>query len=267
MKKTLVYHLYVMDNCRENFVYGIHRICLNKYIHIFDEIKIVVCVNDLSKHDLILFGYEWILSLNIRCPLQINILKNDELGESRTFKREVVECGSDGMVFFAHSKGVTYYENKTIPHSILHWVAVLYFYNLENTLEVETEFNNGKLSMGALYGDGSKYNNCLIPNHYEGAFFWVNMNKYKMMQKVNAIPKVDALDRGFAEMYFGNVYKIMNHRNIMGSYSNVILGPYDINSYCADETEWLSLCKRYGRDTDYMDFVRDICKQINYVIL
>lgn len=266
MKKTLVYHLYVLDNCRENFVYDIHRICLKRHLSCFDNVKITICVDDLKRQDLISFGYEWILSLGILCPLQINVEENDAaIGESRTFIREIVDCNSNGMVFFAHSKGVTLLKDDGLNESIIYWIATLYFYNFLNVEQIEKNFIGNifsqKLFFGTLLCDS--LNDFLIPKHYQGAFFWVNMDRYINLKNSGLIPKINIEERYLAEFYCGYIENI-SKINISDSFE-AKRNYWDYNVYCGSKEEWVGLFEKYGNKNNMIEYVNTLFKEIGWV--
>ena len=128
------------DDFEENIAYKIHTYCLQKYIHIFDNVKFTLSVDDLSNHKLIKSGYEWIDNIGANCETQINVVKNNELGETDTFVREVLGLNNDGMVFFAHSKGVSRMIDGKINSSVLYWILTLYYENLEYVSDIEKCF-------------------------------------------------------------------------------------------------------------------------------
>ena len=47
MKKILIFHLFAFRGFTNNDFTKIHEICLKKYIHIFDESRFVVVVDNL----------------------------------------------------------------------------------------------------------------------------------------------------------------------------------------------------------------------------
>lgn len=269
MEKTLVYHLYIMDNCRENFIYDIHRFCLGRYIDRFDKIKIVICVDDLKRQDLISFGYEWILSLNISCPLQINVLQNDELGESRTFLREIVNEGSDGMVYFAHSKGVTRIIDGQISESVLLWLLCLYFYSFEYMDAVEESFIGMPLRQSVFYGPL-----LLIPRefvdieafgpHFAGVFYWVNMPKYKNLKREKRIIEVEPIGRWFAEIYPGTVFDYRYMGCGLKTIKDAFFEMEDVQTYKMNRYDWNNIFQYYGKVDEMNNFIEEMYNFIGY---
>ena len=207
MEKTLVYHLYVMDNFKENIAYKIHLYCLKKYINIFNKVKITLSVDDLSNHELIGYAYEWINSIGINCETHITVVKNNEMGETDTFEREVLNMNNDGMVFFAHSKGVSRMIDGKINSSVLYWILTLYYENLEYVSNIEKCFLDMPLKSSVFYGTllfGSELHEPLkraFGKHYSGNFYWINMPKYKNWRKTGRIPDLRPDGRWFVETY------------------------------------------------------------------
>ena len=61
MKKTLVYHLYIDNDCEDNIVYNVHKFCLMVFLDVFDEVKLTIFYNGSeSDWDYIadLYGYK-----------------------------------------------------------------------------------------------------------------------------------------------------------------------------------------------------------------
>lgn len=264
MKKTLVYHLYMVDGCLNNIVYWLHIYCLRKYIHIFDKLKITICLDDLERHDLIGYGYEWVNSLGANCETEIRVVKNDEMGESRTFEHEILNMNNDGMVFFAHSKGITRVIDNQLNQSVFLWLLCLYFQNLEYVNEVEHNFLDMPLKQDCFYGTllmGSVRNEPLknaFGMHFSGNFYWVNMPKYKNLRKLNKVPELELTGRWFAEMYPGMVF----NREMMGgglrSRNDVWFEMEDVQVYKMSKEEWEDIFTIYGDVEKMNGFVDDV---------
>lgn len=269
MEKTLVYHLYVMDNCRENFVYEIHKSCLRRFIHNFDKVKFYISVNDLTNVDHTMFGYEFINSLGFNKPMQINVVKNNEYGEAVTFKEEIVDENTDGMVFFAHSKGVTHFYDKRFSQSIFYWILTLYYYNFTYINDVEKNFINlpfvQSLFMGALMCTSEKFDKAMPPC-FMGTFFWVNMPKYKNCKKMNLLPEIKMDGRWYAESYCGYLANAVNDVTVMESFNNHILCfEGDFNAYYASIKEWEEVFNNIGDVEGIKTFINEISTEIGWV--
>lgn len=268
MKKTLVYHLYIMDNYRENIVYWVHLFCLQKYINNFDLVKFTICVEDLSRQDLIMAGYEWITALSANCEIQINVVKNDEMGESRTFGREILDMNSDGMVFFAHSKGVTRIIDGQISESILLWLIGLYYYNFNEIDVIEKRFLDMPLKQDVFYGTlmfGSENEvyDYAFGKHYSGNFYWVNMPKYRNLRAINKIPPMQVTGRWFAETYPNMVCNFERQGGGLGTKNNVWFDMEHIQVYKMNREQWTDIFSNYGDIDEFNDFIDEIYQKIN----
>lgn len=268
MKKTLVYHLYMMDNYKENIVYWAHLFCLQKYINNFDLVKITICVDDLKRQDLISAGYEWISALSIEKEIQINVVKNNEMGESNTFGREILDMNSDGMVFFAHSKGVTRIIDGQISESILLWLIGLYYYNFNEIDVIEKRFLDMPLKQDVFYGtlmfgsDNEVYDYA-FGKHYSGNFYWVNMPKYRNLRAINKIPPMQVTGRWFAETYPNMVCDFERQGGGLGTKNNVWFDMQYIQAYKMNKTEWLELFSNYGDVEGFNKFIDEIYQKIS----
>lgn len=252
MEKTLVYHLYVRDDLDENIAYKIHLYCLRKYVHIFDKIKFTLSVDDLTNRELIGRAYEWINSIGANCETQINVIKNTEMGETETFEREVLNLNNDGMVFFAHSKGVSRMIDGKINSSVLYWILTLYYENLEYVNDVKKCFLEMPLKSSVFYGTllyGSEIHEPLkraFGKHYSGNFYWINMPKYKNWRKIGRIPDIRPDGRWFVELYPNMVCNYEMMGGGIGTKNNIWFEMDDMSIYKITKQEWEEIFHIYG---------------------
>lgn len=264
MEKTLVYHLYIKENFLENVAYDVHAYCLKKYIHIFDKVKFTISLDDLSRHDLLGYAYEWINSLGINCEMEIYVIKNTELGEADTFKREILDMRCDGMVFFAHSKGVGKVFDGKMNSSVLIWTLLLYYENLNEIGHVEKKFLSMPLEQTIFHGTlliGSAENEPLqraFGKHFSGNFFWVNMPKYKNWRKIGRIPDLEPDSRWFIEIYPNMVCCFEMMGGGMDSRDHIWLEMETIQSYTMTIGEWLGVFEIYKNTEPMMAFIDEI---------
>lgn len=252
MEKTLVYHLYVMDNFKENIAYKIHLHCLKKYINIFNKVKITLSVDDLSNHKLIGYAYEWINSIGINCETQITVVKNNEMGETDTFEREILNMNNDGMVFFAHSKGVSRMIDGKINSSVLYWILTLYYENLEYVSNIEKCFLDMPLKSSVFYGTllfGSEIHEPLkraFGKHYSGNFYWINMPKYKNWRKTGRIPDLRPDGRWFVEIYPNMVCNYEMMGGGIETKGGIWFEMDNTSIYKITKDEWAKIYDMYG---------------------
>lgn len=268
MEKTLVYHLYVKDDFEENIAYKIHQYCLCKYIHIFDKVKFTVSLDDLTRYDLIGFAYNWINSIGITCETQINVVKNNEMGETDTFEREILNLNNDGMVFFAHSKGVSRLIDGQINSSVLYWILTLYYENLEFVDDIEKCFLDMPLKTSIFYGTllfGSEIHEPLklaFGKHFSGNFYWINMPKYKNWREIGRIPDLRPDGRWFVEIYPNMVCNYEMMGGGIKTKNNVWFEMDNSNIYKFTKDEWADIFKTYGS----YDGMVDLCCQVEELI-
>ena len=252
MKKTLVYHLYMKDDFEGNIAYKIHTYCLQKYIHIFDKVKFTLSVDDLSNHKLIKSGYEWIDNIGANCETQINVVKNNELGETDTFAREVLGLNNDGMVFFAHSTGVSRMIDGKINSSVLYWILTLYYENLEYVSDIEKCFLDMPLKQSVFYGTllfGSEVHEPLklaFGKHYSGNFYWINMPKYKNWRNIGRIPDLKPDGRWFVEMYPNMVCRFDMMGGGIKTKDDIWFEMDNTSIYKITKEEWENIYSVYG---------------------
>lgn len=264
MEKTLVYHLYVMDNFKENIAYKIHLYCLKKYINIFNKVKITLSVDDLSNHELIGYAYEWINSIGINCEMQINVIKNGELGETETFQREILNMNNDGMVFFAHSKGVSRIIDGKINSSVLYWILTLYYENLEYVSDIEKCFLDMPLKSSVFYGTmliGSVRNEPFTKAfgmHYSGNFFWVNMPKYKNWRKIGRIPDLEPDGRWFTEIYPNMVCNFEMMGGGIATRNDIWFEMETVQTYKMNREEWENIFCIYQNNIGMSNLIDEL---------
>lgn len=268
MEKTLVYHLYVKEDFDENVAYKVHSYCLKKYVNIFDKVKFTLSVDDLTNHSLICKGLKWINNIGINCETQINVIKNGELGETETFQREILNMNNDGMVFFAHSKGVGRLINNKINSSVLIWVLLLYFENFANVNEIEKCFLDMPLHSAIFYGTmliGSVRNEPLTKAfgmHYSGNFFWVNMPKYKNWRKIGRIPDLEPDGRWFTEIYPNMVCNFEMMGGGIATRDNIWFEMETVQAYNMNREEWENIFYTYQNNMGMSNLIDELYEVI-----
>lgn len=264
MEKTLVYHLYVKEDILENVMYKVHLYCLQKYIQVFDKVKFTISLDDLSRKDLIGYALEWVNNIGFNGETCINIIKNGELGETETFKREILDMNNDGMVFFAHSKGVGRLINNQVNSSVLTWVLLLYYENFANVADIEHCFLDMPLHTSVFYGTllmGSIRNEPLtnaFGRHYSGNFFWVNMPKYKNWRKIGRIPDLEPDGRWFTEIYPNMVCKAEHMGGGLYTRDNLWFEMEDVQTYKMKREDWECIFDVYQNNYDMGNLINEI---------
>lgn len=268
MEKTLVYHLYVKEDILQNVMYKVHLYCLRKYIQVFDKVKFTISLDDLSRKDLIGYALEWVNNIGFNGETCINIIKNGELGETETFKREILDMNNDGMVFFAHSKGVGRLINNQVNSSVLTWVLLLYYENFANVGNIEHCFLDMPLHSAIFYGTmliGSVRNEPLTKAfgmHYSGNFFWVNMPKYKNWRKIGRIPDLEPDGRWFTEIYPNMVCNFEMMGGGIETRDNIWFEMENVQAYNMNREEWESIFYTYQNNIGMSNLIDELYEVI-----
>lgn len=190
MNKTLVYHLYISDDFDTNIMYNVHKECLKYYKDIFNKAKFIVALNDLNSESSKEKSLNFINYIGFNCEVDISFRKNNELYETDTIKREIIDVNNQNgdFIFFSHIKGVNNFKNidniSITFESIFRWVLVMYFYNLNYVKEVEDIFLGKNFSPEIMYGtlllvDNNNEKRLFITKyHFSGTFYWFNNQFY-----------------------------------------------------------------------------------------
>ena len=225
--KKLIFHLYCDKEWETNEALKLHFSCLNYYSYIFDEILVVLSLDNEEYNTDFTSKLRCKITDVIRHPfLTIKIVKNTPYREVKTFYDEIVNKEYDGLIFFAHNKGYTnvkqsYYKKEYI----FSWIVGMYWLSLTNIKEMEEELLiNDKFFYGS-FKVGEKNVPFNIHNLYAGTFFWINITNIKLnylyLHEQNGIPKMGT--KMSAENFPGLVcLKFYNKHNIdkSSSYRN-----------------------------------------------
>lgn len=178
MNKTLVFHFYTFDGFLKNRAINIHLKCLKQYHNVFNRALFVISTDDLSNHELIHETEEEILNCGFE-NIQFIVKQNNEFREAQTFYDEVILNLDifDGIVFFAHTKGISNYAQfPNNAEDLDAWIYGLYYLNLNFIDETENFFNGiiPKMFYGAfLHVDINEVNWKKVPGYYQGAIYWL----------------------------------------------------------------------------------------------
>ena len=128
--KKMVFHFYINEGWEENFANSIHFKCLEHYSHIFNESLIVIAFDPGNEHLIPDVKKKFVdcIKSNI---VTFKIVPNDPYFEGGTFKREIIDKAAEieGLVFFAHNKGVACLSTQGIydADSLAIWICAMYF--------------------------------------------------------------------------------------------------------------------------------------------
>lgn len=280
MKKVLVYNLFANDLIGDNKCYSLHKECLKYYENIFDEIVFYINVDDLENHSLIKDMASWVIDIFKNKSIDIKVRKNTTLCEVQSFKEEIVlnkEKYIDTYVFFAHSKNSTRL-GKNLEEltdaksdSMIKWCIALYFYGLNFMNDVNGKFGGTIGPSELFYGPlltqlkdptsspmlRMNKGNC----HYQGTFYWINMNKFLnyIEHGIIKLPIID--DRFWVEMLPGVVGGRYRYGDGCASHNDVAIND-DFNLYKAEESTWGYLIKILGNEDEFWQFYNEIMSKV-----
>lgn len=256
VKKRLVFHFYQNEGWEENFANILHYKCLKHYSHLFDESLIIISTDFDPCSDEVIEAKRKLASC-IKSPLTIiKVKKNSAYCEGGTFKEEVVDHLDkiDGLVFFAHNKGVSCMSSNGAydPDSLSVWICGMYFYCLEFLDEVISRLC--VKTVAAFYGAFFMYAEWIRnASHtwYSGTFFWINPGR--VLKWANKIPEI--FDREYAEWFPGEVFG-QNITYNVASRNNVILSNTDLYFHARDVEPHLGSCEEDR--INFKRFLKDI---------
>lgn len=259
MKLKFVYYFYAP---KQEFplIYDYHFACLKRFNNVFDEVLIVLSVDDIT-------DYDYINSLKIKFieifkytkTLTFKVYKNDYYyREALAFKNEIVDTisTSDSLTFFAHSKGFTNDFNENLKY----WTCAMYYFNLRDIEEVKTNLTTEiTVFYSYLVMRGSE-----IPTkykwHFPGTFYWINC-PFLYLDKGTNFPELT--NRWYAEMFPGNMYELSS--NVFQIHKARWAADYFLegNYNCYDDFTYLLSLAFSENDRKMLDdFVNDIDREI-----
>ena len=277
MKKTLVYHIYLGDDIDTNLAYKVNLECLKYYNNIFDKIRFVIVMDDLKDLELREKGINWINEIGFVGETEIIFRENTEIGEAATVRDYAVNLNIDkeDMVFFGHTKGIgNLRDEKVNKDSVLFWILVMYFYNLNFVDEVKNMFLGKGHAMEVFYGTLLMMHNnenmpVMIPKaHYSGSFYWINK---PLLGKLDAYKKISDYTfsgRYDAEFYPGNLFRFDGLGGGMISHNNRVIALDKMLGvfYFMPEELWNKLLEVLGEKEEFLIFKKEIEQRIGFKI-
>ena len=280
MKKTLIYHLYVCDDIETNVCYNIHKECLKIYSNVFDNVKFIISMDDLTDKILKQKAMDFINDIGYSCETDISIRQNTCLCEVDTLNREVLDFDNknEEYIFFCHSKGVTNFRDNIYNghnlYSIYKWITVMYFYNLNFIEELEKHFIGKQCVSEVMYGTlllvSDNIHRALSTSnlHFSGTFYWFNKQFYKNLVLSNRLFNFKAVNRQDAEMMPGYLFDYFGYGRGIKTHNDVsfILEDFDGKFYSASEDEWDYIINALGDKESFNKFFNNINEKINFNI-
>lgn len=275
MNKVLVYHIYLRDDIDNNLAYKVNLECLKYYKNNFDKVKFIFVMDDIKDVELRKKGINWASEIGFTGETDFIFRKNTELGEAATVRDYVFNLNdtSNDAIFFAHTKGITQMDEEKKKNSVLMWILIMYFYNLNFSEEVKKCFLGKNCVIPAFYGtllmsaiEREKIPEFIPDCHYSGAFYWVNK---PFLQKKNRELELDKylfnnrFDTEFFPGYFFN-YKLgglTSHNR-----ASFILDGHIGSFYVGGCDYWESVLEILGDKEEFLYFKEEIEKVIDFKI-
>lgn len=220
VKKTLIYYLWVPADISdgEEKIRDIHLRCLRHYSAIFTDAEFIVAMDDPDDDKTYHRVVNDIANLNFSGNIKITKVENNFFyREGEYFKKLIVDRANeiDGLVFFAHSKGMSNISNgpslgdnkEFSEEAIKHWICALYFFNLNFMEEVIHDMGDGKVLYGALL---NKYKTDDKPPfdtgwQFNGSFYWINPKRLANYLQFHDITPPNLDNRLYAEDWMRHV--------------------------------------------------------------
>lgn len=269
MKKTLVYHLYIdCDYKNDDIIYKLHSECLKSFKYVFDNVKIVISVDDINDREIIKWGIKWVNNIFNGIPIEISITKNSSYREAMTFYNKVLKNVDDELVFFFHDKGVTNFKDPKKVDSVFIWICAIYYYALNplcdtvKLLEDGSKTMCGPLLFNQYNGDDNEY----CKPFYAGAGYWLNVKSLRNLEKMGIVPTLECNNRFLAEKYPGMVLSVYQEYGIEATKCLM----FDFTKcdgtmfYHGLRDEWEKLLSRYGNTDDFNAYVNYISDKVGF---
>jgi hypothetical protein len=272
MNKELIFHLYIGNDIDTNLSYKIHKECLKFYKDIFDKVKIILVLDDLKDQTLKMKGFSFINDINFNCETNIVIRENTFFYEVDTLTKELLDVNNsnDNICFFAHNKGTTNFRNIKKhgynENSLIYWILVMYFYNLNYIKEVENVLT-GKMGLpevmyGTLLLENNTVNNILgySKYHFSGAFYWFNNQFYKNLVHSNRLSSFVPATRMDGEMMPGYLFDRSVYGGGLRTHNDAA---FNFEDYCGrfyyqTEKEWDYIINILGDKLEFYNFKEKI---------
>ena len=263
MNKRLIFHFYANNGWRDNIANRCHFNCLNYFSDVFTD-SVIVIVNDGLPDNEILEIKKKFVEVIKSGTITVKVTGNTPFYEGNTFYNEVIIENEkyNGLIFFAHNKGVSNVDKKEISkNAVLSWICGLYYYGLKFEDEVERELcSNQRSTFYGPYLMKEDYINNKNHIWYAGTFYWVN--PCRLFKNFDEIPKL--FDREYAEWLPG---ELGNH-DYLKSHGNIILQDSDLYHNWQYSASHSSLSEEeYNDFVSFKDKMTSFFKEYRYSIL
>lgn len=266
LDKKLYFYLWVSPDFDSNIAIKTHKICLKRYINVFDELNFIISVDDYGNAEQIDKGIAWIRDVcgekKFNARLVLNNKEICEVGILGEYFFPRIEMEEDSMLFLGHTKGImdVHHEWRN-KYSILRWIVSMYYYNLEYAKEAEEYLSNGKTFYGALKTHFQRLNNSGIMTHgniYIGTFYWMNPANAKK----NMISDLKEASTHF-NRWIAEDFPMLFNEETMASHNNAVTENIVADLYFQKKEDWPKYLDYYG-DSDILfktqnEIIKEVC--------
>lgn len=268
----IIFAYYVLKEF--NNLYKWHLINFNNMLlnnldkNYFNDINFYLLIDDINDEELINKTKKNILSyIDSRFIIYFHIVQNNQIyREGLIYKTEIIDkldqYDKNQLILFMHTKGVSNNMNIEYYNNTLHWISIMYYYNLlDINFIYEKFYNENIITYGTLYN----YDDSSLTKYkwqYTGSFHWIypyrfleyiktkdiKYNEIKNHYKSNMFIKVcaeafigDYIEPKYAGFYNDQLFnKTCSHflyENSLMPYSNILYvlsdlsHPNDYESY------------------------------------
>lgn len=218
-KLRLIFSYYITPNGELTYIHKLHLYLLRKYAYIFNNIDMILVIDDLNNIDAINMHKQYIQDILNVNYINFIIEQNDSyLREGKVYVKYVIDkldeyAINDDLIFFGHTKGLT---NENLENTKI-WISLMYYMNLEYLYEVigkllDTSRDDFKdyICYGTIYNN---HHNTTITKYtwmYTGSFHWINPKRLLDFININNIDidfvhKIPIKNRTSAETFLPNI--------------------------------------------------------------
>lgn len=221
MIKQLFYYFYI-DSYEFYEVYKIHLECLKTYINVFDNVNIILSLDDINNNELINVWKEYIQSYLSILNINFIIIQNNPKHREGGYFYNQILCKSeniDGLIFWGHGKRD--FDFNTI--NVYDWICTIHYlnsFNINKLEEILSDESNEYCISGALL---EKYNLSLNQLMYAGGMYWLYPKKLFKL-------KHDALNNYIYVMWFLSTNKDVFDNRILYSGEDWTIQCLNINN-------------------------------------
>lgn len=218
MKHKLVFHFFLQKDYKINRANKIHFECMKRFLNVFDECLFVIAKAENTTDDIVKDFEKNIITIVTAKKCCFKIVENSVYREAKTFKEEIIDKLTepyDGLVFFAHNKGITNYTQYSMEY-VDKWICSLYYLSLNFINEVETDlcgriYNFQSFFYGSILTQATKEpdDHVFINKNnvfYSGSFYWLNTGALLRYIKHYNISIPNVVDRAYVEAFPGEIF-------------------------------------------------------------